>query len=261
MDEIEIDNQNLTVVEGWLTDLDTIQIVKLSLSQSFLDNSALQYITTAQVTISGDNGDNLTLSHQGDGVYSTSINYAGQPGVGYSLTIQLNDDRVITSQVETMSSAPEIDTLGYDVYEKDSDSNQNIIDEVYYPITQIHDDGDEENYYRWKLYRNDTLFSEADEIILISDRFFNGNAPLIESEFTIFEYSLYDSISIELNEITEAGYDYLRVLKTQTTTLGSISSVTPSPITGNLHYINSNETVLGFWGTASVQKAGVKIIP
>lgn len=259
-DESDIDDRGLTVVQGWLTDQDTIQFVKLSLSQKFLDNTIPEYIENAEITISGDNGDQLYLTHISEGLFASKENYGGKSGIGYTLTIILEDDQVITSTVEYMSNAPKIDTLGYDFYERESDTNPNIIEQVYYPITQIHDQANESNYYRWKLLRNDTLFSDPEYMILINDRFFDGNAPLIENEFTIFEYFEADSISLELHEISKSGFDYLRILKTQTTTLGSTSSITPGPINGNLHYLNSSETVLGFWGTSSVRRAGIKII-
>lgn len=251
---------NLLVVQGWFTDLDTFQTVKLSLSQDFLVNEQETYVQDAGVFVSGNNGESYAYDYVGNGVYQTRDKEKASSGVNYTLTITLSDGRIITSPGERMKRAPSIDTLGYDYYERPSEENQNIIEQVYYPILQFQDPGSYSNYYRIKAYKNDTLFAQPENMILINDRFFNGNKPKIENEFALLEYFRNDSISLELHEISRDGYEFLRLLKSQTTSLGSASSVTPSPINSNLQYLNSNEAVLGYWGTASIQRAGIKII-
>ena len=251
---------NLVVIQGWFTDLDTFQTIRMSLSQDFQVNEPETPVTDATVSVNGNNGESYILNHVGSGIYQTQEKEKANRGVIYSLTIMLSDGRIITSPGDVMRSVPSIDTLGYDYYERTSEENQNIIEQVYYPILQFQDPGSRANYYRVKAYKNDTLFTNPEDIILFNDRFFDGNKPKIENEFALLEYFSNDSISLELHEISRDGYEFLRLLKSQTTSLGSASSVTPSPITSNLQYLNSDETVLGYWGTASIQKAGIKII-
>ncbi len=248
------------VVEGWLTDIDTFQVVKLSYTQPLLGSNTTNYPDDASITISGNNGDALELVYSGRGVYRSPTKYNGLSGVYYTLRIELSNEEIITSTAELMHIAPMIDTLTYDFYERQSETNANIIERVYYPIPQIEDEADQNNYYRWKIYRNDTLFNTSEDIILMTDRFFDGNTPKFENEFTSFEFFENDSISLQLHEIPKSGYDFLRVLKTQTSSSGTSITATPSPIRGNLFYLNSNKTVLGYWGTASIQTSGIKII-
>ena len=258
---LELDEQDQQVViEGWLSDLDAIQFVKISQSQNFLDNSGTIHIENASVKIRSSNGITVDLIHTENGLYRTESVYSGSEGINYFLEVRLADGRIIQSSPQKMTNAPPLDTISYDYYERESATNENIIEQVSYPITQINDNGEEQNYYRFKIYKNDTLFKDSEHILLINDQFFNGNSPFIENEFTSFEFFEGDSIGLELQEITETGYNYLRNLKTQTTSLGSTSFITPGPINGNLFFLNSSDKVLGFWGTRSIKTNGIKII-
>lgn len=250
--------ESSVVVEGWLSDIDTFQRVRLTYSQSFDDSGAIPYITDASVEIQVGT-QRHSLNYADDGWYVSETKFGGALNRTNRLWVTLNNGDIITSLSEGMKSAPTIDGIEFESYERDSEENSNNIEVVYFPKATILDDGDQDNYYRFRLFRNDTLFALPEHMILVTDRFFNGNITTFENEFTGFEYSLGDSIVIELQEISQKAFDYLRLLKSQTTTVGTVSSVTPSPITGNLNYTGQSKKVLGYWGTISVKRAGIKI--
>ncbi|MEQ8472259.1 MAG: DUF4249 family protein [Marinoscillum sp.] len=260
-DEIPFNNATpIIVVEGWLTDQPGNQYVRISQTQSFNSSEASPTIDNATVYTKSIGGDSMIYAFVGNGRYESSEVFSGRRNFSYQLFIELSDGRVISSSIERMRTAPVIDSLFYDSYERESEENPNIIETVYFPKAQIQDTEGIENYYRWRVFRNDTLFSEPEHIVLINDRFFDGNSPTLENEFTIFEYFQDDSIGLELQEISQRAYEYLRLLKSQTTTIGTVSSVTPASIDGNLTFQNSDDEVLGFWGVVSVNSAGIKII-
>lgn len=250
----------IVVVEGWLTDQSKTQHLKISQTQSFNSNETAPTIDDAIVYVKRNSGDSVVYSSIGNGEYQSNETFAGRLNSTYQLFIELPNGQLIRSSQERMHLAPSIDSLYYDSYERESESDPNLIETIYFPKAQIQDKEGFNNYYRWRVFRNDTLFSSPEHMVLINDRFFDGNSPTIENEFTIFEYFENDSIGLELHEISHQAYDYLRLLKSQTTTLGTVSSVTPAPIDGNLTYVNSGEDVLGYWGVTSVKKAGIKII-
>lgn len=245
------------VVEGWLIDIDTFQYVQLSESQSFDDQSTAEYLSTATVKVISNTGESYVFKHDSDGVYISESEFAGVNGRRYYLQITLTDGSVIESNREVMKDAPEIDSIAYDSYERSTDNNPDIEETVYYPIAYSSDTPGESNYYRYRLYRNDTLFSDTEYMVLLSDQFFDGNE--FGNDFTDFEYFPGDSAIVELMEISETAYDYLTELKSQTTTLGTVSSVTPSNLPSNLQYKSAEKEVLGFWGVASVKRSGIKI--
>jgi hypothetical protein len=255
VDDVSLDrSEPIPVVEGWLTDIDTFQRLRLTYTQSFGSADAATVLDNASVQVLVGNNPQY-FSYDQNGWYISNNEFAGKPGMQHQLRIT-TPDGVIISTGEIMSSAPTIDSLMYDFYEQPSEEDSDIIEVIYYPIATIIDEGNERNYYRWRVYRNDSLFSAPESLVLVSDRFFNGNETTFENEFTSFDFAYGDSITLELMEISVDAYNYLRLLKNQTTTLGTISSVTPAGVIGNLQYLNSNKEVLGFWGVASIQKAG-----
>lgn len=250
----------IIVVEGWLTDQPSRQYVRISQTQSFNSTESAPFINNATVYVRNIGGDSVVYNPVGNGRYESVRAFNGRRNFSYQLIIELNDGRVISSSIERMRQAPQIDSLFYDFYERESQENPNIIETVYFPKARIEDVAGVDNFYRWRLFRNDTLFSDPEYMVLINDRFFDGNTPTLENEFTIFEYFQNDSIGLELQEVSPSAFQYLRLLKSQTTTIGTVSSVTPATIDGNLSYLNSTEDVLGFWGTTSLKKAGIKIL-
>ena len=246
------------VVEGWLTDIDTFQYVRLTRSQTFSDISSTPIINTATVQVQTGNILN-EFNYHSDGWYKSENKIKARAYFINKLWITLSTGEVIVSESEVLNPAPDIDSLRFDFYEQESTINPNIKNKVYYPIATIKDDSTMENHYRWKIYRNDTLFDNSRDWVLISDQFFNGNETTFANEFTQFEFSFEDVITLELLQISRNAFNFLRNIKSQTTTLGTESSVTPANVEGNLKYLNSDKKVLGFWGVTSVKKKSIKI--
>lgn len=238
------------VVEGWLTDQDTFQYVKLSKTQAFESTDGPEYVSNATVNVWSSQGERNSYQYTSEGWYRSQNEFAGRRGIMYWLAIDLEDGSRIESGNEVFRDRPTIDSLAYDSYTRDSESNPQVEETIYYPIVYSTDKPRVRNYYRWKLYRNDTLFSAPEYMILLDDRFFDGND--YQNEFSSFEYGLGDKVTLELHEISSAAFDYLSLLKSQTTTLGTVSSVSPASVRGNLGYIDKGDQVLGFWGVASV---------
>ncbi len=259
--DLEVDispSDPLVVVEGWLIDVDTIQRVRLTHSQLFSDSETINTIKDATIKVRTGNTF-YDFTYVVDGWYHSNEKFKAKTRSFYQIQIALNSGDTIVSDPEFIRLAPTIDSLNFDFYERESPDNPNVIDVIYYPIATIKDDSTQENFYRWKVYRNDTLFNNPEDLVLISDRFFNGNTTTFANEFTQFEFYYDDKITLELLQITELGYKYLRNIKSQTTTLGTESSVTPAPVYGNLSYLNSDQTVLGYWGITSFNRRSLKI--
>jgi len=246
------------VVEGWLTDVDTIQSLRLTYSQEFDNQSNPSTLSNATVSVIGNN-QTYSFNYQTNGWYHSDTKFKGFPGNLYFLRIELSDGSIIESTRESLRSAPAIDSINYTFYTRQSILDPNVIETIYYPIAEINDNPNQVNHYWWRLYKNDSLLYQPEYMVLISDRFFNGNTTIFESEFTGFEFSRGDSIGMELLEISTDAFNFLSLLKSQTTTIGTVSSVTPAPINGNLSYVNKSNNVLGYWGVVSLKKRGIKI--
>lgn len=255
---LDIDNASSIVVEGWLTDKLEYQKVKISKSRPFGGESLPSYVRDANVIVKVGSA-NYSFSYTISGVYISDEKFSGRIGYTHAISITLADGQIIQSTPEIMHQAPEIDSIFYESYERESTVNPSVIDVIYYPVATFADDINQSNHYRCKLYRNDTLFNDPEYMVLVSDRFFNGNNTTLENEFAGFEYALEDSVRIDIIEISTNAYNYLSLLKSQITNIGTVSSVTPSPIKGNLKYTQSSEEVLGFWGVNSIKSSGIRI--
>lgn len=240
---------SLLVVEGWFSDQLSRQYVKLSSSVKFTSSSEPIAIEDAEVSVF-EGAKEIRYAHLDNGYYLSVDSVRGVKGKSYYLEVKLPTGEVIRSEQEIMLEAPSIDSLGFDFYTEDiPDSPEDEI--IYFPVAFSDDPAGEVNYYRWKIYKNDTLFSKAEEMFLFSDRFIDGNDQ-IPQEFVAYTYAFGDTARLELQEISRDAFRFLHELKSQTTTLGTNSAVSPAAIKGNLYILNENRQVLGYFGVISV---------
>lgn len=112
---------------------------------------------------------------------------------------------------------------------------------------------DEVNFYRWKIYVNDTLESMADDLSFARDDFVNEEVRDLE----IFAYLMRqgDRVRVEQLSITERYYDFLNVLFQQTVFVEGLFDPPPAPIVGNvISTSEENERALGYFYAAAIEE-------
>ncbi|XOV94161.1 MAG: DUF4249 domain-containing protein [Bacteroidota bacterium] len=248
--EIDLpESPEILVVEGWLTDLDTIQQVRLSKTVSFESNSSSTIVDNAIVRVRSLQN-TFEYNHISNGIYHSIDPFKGIKGVTYWLEIDLEGEQ-IESGKEVMRKVPNIDSIYFDFFQRESPINPQITELIYYPIGYFSDDSTQQNFHRWRFKRNNILFSEPEDIFIQEDRFLNG-LDTIKNEFRQFEYELNDTIYMEMQEISFDAYDYLRLLKLQTTSLGTRNGTTPGVVRGNMiNSSNPSNIILGYFGVIS----------
>lgn len=245
-------SQNLIVVEGWISDRDEPQSIKLSRSNGFSDEVPVVPITDANVVIQTRTGSTFNLIHDKTGLYVTSGNLRGVTGSEYRVRIQLPSGEEIRSNWERLPVSVPINDLTVESFEENDPDNSNQQITVYYPKINASDPAGINNFYRWIFYKNGVINSEPESITIQDDRFFDGN--LIPNNYQQFGYDQGDEIVVEFQSISQDAYEYLRLLKSQITTLGTSTGTTPATVTGNLFY-NSEEQralVLGYFGAIAI---------
>ncbi len=259
-DDIDLpEAQEIVVVEGWLNDQDTIQQLKLTRTVGYNTKSTGSSIENAIVSVRSTR-DIFNFEHTINGNYVSSKPFAGITGVSYWVEINIAGE-VIQSIAEKMVAAPQLDSLGYDSFFRQSEDQSQLNEIIFFPVGYFSDDQNEQNYYRWRFKNNQVFFTSATDIYIQEDRFFNG-LENIKNEFVEFEFKLNDTIYAEIQEITFDAYDYLRLLKLQTTSLGTRSGTTPSVVQGNLFYKdNPSQLVLGYFGVISTNSRNQIIVP
>jgi hypothetical protein len=75
----------------------------------------------------------------------------------------------------------------------------------------IRDPVDQENYYRLKYYVNGKILNDYGEITLYSDKLFNGKEIGLGQRTLVFQET--DTLTVELQSIDKAAYDYFSTLE------------------------------------------------
>lgn len=253
--DIEIPaGQNVVVIEGWVTDEDKQHWVKLSRTVSFDSDQQEEPIEDAIVTVNDGSVDRAFV-HTTDGVYVSDV-FAGIETTSYSLSVMLSNGRTIVSDPENLNPVPVIENISISSFiRQNPDTGED--ETVYYPVVQTQDPEDEENYYRYKGFKNGELLNDPEQLELLSDQFINGQ--LLPHNISRFEYDEGDVVTIELLSISKEAFDFLELLKLQTTSLGSSSGTAPAVLQGNLRYTDSDDLVLGFFGASAVESGSVTV--
>lgn len=244
------------VVEGWITNELKRHSISISQTVPFGENQNFSSVQDAEVTILSSQGVPLILHHTTGGIYLPDSAWTGKIGENYACRINLADGSRIESSFETLQEVPEIDTLFFTPIEPPTIIN-GIIQEEYFLTGVLTDFENENNFFRWRLFRNGQLMGLPEHIILFNDRFVDGNQFQVEPRQLIFEPG--DTVEIRQYALTEPAFDYYTLLVNQATTLGQSSGTAPAVLRGNLTYINQEgRIVLGYFGASAVtQKKNV----
>lgn len=242
-------SQNLVVVQGWLTDSLSDQSIRITRSNAFSDNNAVVAIETAQVIVQARTGEVFNYSYRADGFYAADMPYRGNTGTEYRVRIVL-DTIEIRSEWDEMPESLSIETLQVDSFEENDPDNSDQQITIFYPKVTTTDPDGIDNYYRWIFYKNGEVFNTPEPITIQNDRLFDGN--LIPNNFQAFGYDSGDEMTVQLQSISQSSHDYLSLLKSQITTLGTSSGTTPAIVEGNLFYVgDDSKIVLGYFGAVS----------
>lgn len=261
-DPIQIDlptNANLIVVQGWVTNELRNHEVVLTRTQGFNDQSGPSYVNGARVTVFDNQGDPFLYQQEENGLYRSIEAFEGQIDAIYKIEVILPEGDTIDSPPVLMPRLVTIDSVAFNTDEELSNENPNLLETINFPVIFAQDPPDIRNYYRWKISRNDTLFNAPNDLELLDDSAINGN--FFPNEFRSFRFEFGDTLHVEMQSITEEAFDFLSLLKNQTTLLGTASGTLPATISGNLrNRTNEDQVVLGFFGCVATSTAELVLL-
>ena len=246
--ELNDDNNQRLVVDGWFTDQEKVHTVRLTKTTSYFHNEAAPMATGATVKIT-DGVETFHLTETSPGVYETADNVAGKRGQTYTLEIDLDGEHYEASSY--MDTIPPIDSITYELYEELEGEPEDIYD-LFLWAQEPAGVGD---YYYLKTYLNgnsmsDTLRNNAfasDELVdggYIKGAYFNE--VLAESG---------DSLRIEMHAISSESYRFFEAVMLETDWRGGIFDGPPANIPSNV-----NNGALGFFVTSAVSEESLVLI-
>ena len=146
--------EQIPVIQGMIHN-DEVPSVNLSWALRYGDNFT-EYISGAEIRVSDDLGNMVTLEEAGNGYYTKfSDEFKGEPGRTYTLYVRLPDGNEYVSSPEHLPEAPLIDSLYADpgtrkVYTYNSNNEPlSEIQEGLFILADLSDNADSALYYRF----------------------------------------------------------------------------------------------------------------
>lgn len=250
------------VVDGWLTTKNEDQVVKLTLSQPYFDNSAPKPVTGATVIIfEADSTSHPLLDKTGSGEYILPKEGAGflKENGQYALYINYNNEEF--AALSQLRRVPSIDSVSYEFFEFPFAGQDSTETSGYFAEFYANDPKGEGDTYWIRTTKNGKLVNNPSQISISYDGGFSPNGgsdgllfilPIRQSINDGF-YQHGDSLSVELWSITPDAYFYLLQVR-QESANGGLFATPSANIPTNIFNLNSasEKKALGFFGLSQV---------
>ena len=238
------------VVQGSISDELKAHQVSLTWSADYFSNSPAPKVKGASVSIS-DGENTFDLTEVSDGLYETDT-IVGEPGKTYTLTI--NSDGETYSSSCKLNFCDPIDSINFGYYDWSEYYETN--DTMLYILLNALEPATPGNFYLWNVYKNGILESDTlDEVYFSDDIFVNGNYMYDVMVQLVEDVSIGDTITLEMQAITEEYYNYITQIMTETIwNMGPLDGPPANPA-GNI-----SNGAMGFFLAYSVENI-TSIVP
>ena len=233
------------VIEGLITDRPGPYTVTISKSGSYFNQPVLPPVTGAVVIITDNVGTIDTLKEKKPGIYLTSKTQ-GIPGRTYTL-------KVLSENKEYMGSSTMHSHVGIDSLKLIKSQSQHFgfdgdtEDKINVDIYCFFRDPYEKNFYRIKVFTNDT--ARAENYGLYDDQYTNG----LEIGLRVAHATAGNTYRIEFFSLDKQTYGYYSTLEDLLHTNPVFGSTPANPNT------NLNNGALGYFGAFAVSSKTIII--
>ncbi len=233
------------VIEGLITDRRGPYTLNINKSGSYFNQPLLATVSGATAVITDDFGNIDTLRESMPGRYLTG-RVRGVIGRIYTLKVISDGEEYVGTS--TMLSHVNIDSLKLvkSEYER-FDLSGSSQSEIHYDIHCFFRDPMEKNYYRIKVFKNDSINTESYR--LYDDQYSNGKV----TELRVARATQGDTFRIELMSLDKSTYGYYRTLTDLLYQNPFFGSTPANP--------NSNLTngALGYFGACAISTRTIVI--
>jgi len=246
------------VVDGNITDQLGRNFVKLTLSGNYFDNEPMPVVSDAIVSLN-DGFDLILLveTNPGSGVYLPPSNFRGIARRNYTLSISnvdVDNDGINESYSASsyLNKSVGIESVGIG-YQKNWS--------LWKVLLYAKEPGSVENYYMFKVYKNDSLVTDQySKYSTADDKFFNGNqiggvwVYALDATKVEEDLKIGDIVKLEMCSIEKSFFRYLQAVATETQPKTPLFSGPSANVPGNI-----SNGAYGFFAaySASVNSATV----
>lgn len=233
------------VIEGLIKDRRGPYTIMINMSGSYFNQPVLPPVSGAVAIITDNDGTIDTLKETSPGIYLTSKT-RGIPGRTYTLKV-LSENQEYTGS-STMFSHVYIDSLRL-VKSQPQHFNfgGNTQDEIHMEIHCFFRDPDEKNFYRIKIFKNDS--TNTKNYSLFDDQYTNGQ----ETGLRVAQATAGNTYRIELSSLDRQTYRYYRTLEDVLYTNPFFGSTPANPEN------NLSNGALGYFGACAVSTKTIVI--
>lgn len=266
----------IVVVDAWINNKPEPQIIKVSASQAYFDNSPLPGISGAIVQVADENLKVFDFIETEPGIYTWTPKQGetfGEIGVQYGLNIEYNGQTY--NAISKMNRVPSVDSLSFEFEEANGPFPEGYFAEFW--SRDLLGEGDT---YWIKTFKNNQFLNKPSEINLAFDAGFSngGNidglifVPPVRFGINPFEedengdllpsYTLGDSLYVELHSISNEAFYFLTEVKLQTDRPGGFAELFATPLSNvvsNIIPSDEKTEVVGFFTVSAVSAKGKRL--
>lgn len=264
------------VIDAWLNNAPGTQQIFITRSQPYFENLFPPGVSGATVQVSDENGKIYSFSESKPGVYvwSPAVNEVfGEVGLRYTLSVQAGTETFIADA--RMGRVPDIDSITFFLAE-----GGQFADDQYQAEFWAIDPLEPNDTYWIKTFKNSQQLLKPNEIVTAFDAGFSKGANFsgitfiapLRTAINPFDedvdgnikspYVVGDSIYVQIQSITEAGFNFLNEVRIQTDRPGGFSELFATPLANvatNISNVNpTGSKVLGFFNVGAVSGLGRK---
>lgn len=281
-DTIDVDLKEadaVLVVDAWINDKPEDQVIRLTMTQPYFQQSLPPGVSGATVVITDSEGKNFNFLEQSPGEYVWSPSNAdpsfGTVGHEYQLNIQLEDGDSYQS-VTSMGRTAVVDSITF-TYEEETA----FFPESYVGQFWARDPVGAGDTYWIRTYKNGVLLNKPSEINIAFDAAFSegsnfdgitfiepirqGINPIDQDEDDNFlpPFEIGDTVYVEVHSISNEAFYFLTEVAIQTDRPGGFGELFAQPLANvptNIYPLeNTSEKVVGFFNVAAVSRKGKKL--
>lgn len=230
------------VIEGNLSGTDAELEVDISKTGSYFNSGSIEKVKNARVVLEDGQQQQTIAKEISDGRYRIE-NISPVENETYKLIVVTENKEY--QAVSTLFRAVEVDSLSYE-YSREA----RFFEGGYRILMYFSDPVNTDNYYRVKVYKNQKLFNETDDIIVFDDSGLDGKGVQVRLRGQVFDSG--DTARIELLSVDKNAWLYF-------TTLRDMANANPgSPAPAN-PISNFSNGALGYFSAWSVSKKEIVI--
>lgn len=260
-----LEGETALVVDAWVDNLAREQVISLTLSQPFFDNSLPTGIEDAVVTIQRSDDSQIVFTHRGDGqyIYDGTTTTIGE--IGEVLDLSIVYQGVTYSATSRINRVPTIDSIGVEFRENEIFSP----DGLYAQFFSREPVGLGDTYWI-RTFANGDFLNSAQELNIAFDAGFDGGAGVdgiifippireltnrLDGNGLPIPYIEGDTVLVEIHSISNEGFRFLETARDQISNGDNGLFSIPQANTRTNVTAEGGLTVLGFFNVAGVSES------